>query len=474
MTTRWTRERVPIMEDNDAGRCMHGCYPADIDKIREIARTEGPEQAEQWIDDNQPSGEPHVGATHDEAHQRKIKISAGSQGIPVDAYIATVDNLDTKFDYTVKKVGEWLQANPGSQMHQEMQQRRQNAEQQINRVLSSLSDLYQQKHLLEHDLRTLEKKAEHFEDQDEDALKADFVDNVDQHTGRSSILQMQANDVFPSITADFYSMNSLDDLTDGHLSDLPEQEKAVLRKKWKLYQKWKEKFGSAVHDKVEDLQRRLDSVHTSIEQTENWIKPYVQTVKQMEGDPESRLEEMTDPYMMEGYASSVRGIKVVAHKPVRKAENDEGEEVVTHRAVITIDVAHISLGGSEQPQAPGQGAEVVIMDFSEYVVCEHIFDEVFQPQIEERENEVKRYVNSYVGDEIPGEIEKHTEKPFQPYDQSFLRELKINVMRWFGLGDAYFHPDPGDLNDHLLGPKFGGAAELYITLKYDIGLYVMK
>jgi predicted nucleic acid-binding Zn-ribbon protein len=462
------------MEDNDEGRCMHGCYPVDIDTIREIARTDGAEKAQQWLDENQPRGEPYVGADDDEPHQRKMKITAGSQGIPVDSYLATLSILENHHDYEVNKVQEWLQANPGSQLHQEMQQRRQQAEQQINRVLSSLSDLYQQKHMLEHDLRTLEEKQDHFEDKDEEALKGDFVDNVDQHTGRSSIVQMQANNVFPSITADFYSMNSLDDLTDGHLSELPEQEKAILRKKWKLYQKWKEKFGGAVDSKVEDLQRRLKSVKTSIEQTENWIKPYVQTIKQMEGDPEERLHEMTDPYMLEGYASSMRGMKVVAHAPVRTDEDDEGNSVVTHRDVVVMDVMHLSLGGTEQPQAPGQGAEVVIMDFKEYTVCEHVFNEVFKPQIEQREHEVKRYVNSFVGDEIPEEIEEHTDKQFVPYDMSFPKQLQRNVMRWFGMGDEYFHPSPSDLRTGLLGPAFGGASPLYIEIKYDIGLYVMK
>lgn len=454
---------------------MHGCYPANIDKIREIARTEGPGAAQEWIDENQPSGEPYVGATHDEPHNRLIKVSDATQGLPVDTYLATVDLLDTQFGYEVSKVGEWLHANPGSQLHHEMEQRRQQAEQQIGRTLANLEELYEKKELLEHDERMLEEKLEHFEDRKEEALKGDFVDEVDQHTGRASILQMTANDIFPSITADFYSMESLDDLKgDGHLSDLPEQEKAILRKKWKLYEQWKDRYADAIEDKVREVKRRLKSVETSIEQTENWIKPYVQTIQQMEGDPEAKVSEMSDPYMMEGYSSSVRGIKVICHKPVREAENDEGEDVVTHRDVVILDATHISLGGSEQPQSPGQGGEVMKINFKEYVVCEHVFQEVFQPQIDERKNEVKRYITEYVGDDIAPDIQKHTDKEYTPYDPSFLDELQRRLLFWAGKGDAYYHVDPSDLREGLLGPKFGGSAALYISLKYDVGLYVMK
>ncbi|MDY6777632.1 MAG: hypothetical protein SVU32_03135 [Candidatus Nanohaloarchaea archaeon] len=461
------------MEDGYGGRCMHGCYPTeDVDTVRKIARSEGPAAAEKYLRENQPQGEPYVGADEkaDPKHQRAIKVSAGSQGIPVDTYLSTLNRVENTHDYTVKKVSESLQAQPGSSIHQEFQQRRQQAEQRINQTLGSLADLYEQKHLLEHDIRKLEQKKSHFDDKDEDALKADFVDQVDQHTGRSSIIQMQANNVFPSITADFYAMKSLSDLTEGHLSDLPEQEKAVLRKKWKLYQKWKEQYGEAIGDKLDDLQKRL----TSIEETENWVRPYVQTLKQLQGDPAERVQEMTDPYMLEGYSSSMRHIKVICHKPVRFGENEEGEEIPTHRDVIVIDVAHISLGGTEQPQAPGQGAEVVQMDFMETTVCEHVFQEVFQPQIDEREEMVKRFVREFKGEDVPLELKQHTAKPFEPYDKSFPEELKHNVMRWFGLGDEYFHPDPSDLRGGLLGPAFGGPSPLYIEVKYDIGMYVMK
>ena len=454
---------------------MHGCYPADIDTIREIARTEGPEAAQDYIDDNQPNGEPYVGATHDEAHHRLIKVSDATQGLPIDTYHATVDLLDTQFQYNVAKTGEWLHANPGSQLHQEMEQRRQHAEQQIGRTLQNLEELYEKKELLEHDHRMLKQKLDHFKDQKEEALKGDFVDEVDQHTGRASILQMTANDIFPSITADFYSMEGLDDLKDGnHLSDLPEQEKAILRKKWKLYEQWKDRYGDAIQDKVDEVERRLKSVRTSIEQTENWIKPYVQTIQQMEGDTEAKVEEMEDPYMLEGYSSAIRGIKVICDKPVRKAENDQGDEVITHRDVVELDVTHISLGGSEQPQSPGQGGEVIKIKFKEYVVCEHIFQEVFQPQIHERQNEVKRYISQYIGEDAAPEVQEHTDKELVPHNPSFLDELKRRVLFWAGKGDAYYHVDPSDLREGLLGPSFGGSAALYISLKYDVGLYVMK
>ncbi|MDY6789206.1 MAG: hypothetical protein SVV03_04560 [Candidatus Nanohaloarchaea archaeon] len=460
------------MEDNDNGRCMHGCYPVDIDKIREIAREKGPEEAQEWIDENQPSGEPYIGAKKDEKHHRKFKIVAGGQGDPFDAYIATVDRLvDTPHDYTADVVHEWMHASPGSQLHQELMQRKREAQGQINQTLSSLSDLYQQKHLLEHDIRKLEQKQEHFEDKKEEALKADFVDEVDANTGRASILQMQSNDIFPSITADFYAMKSMEDLTSGHLKDLPEQEKAILRKKWKLYQKWKEKFGNAIDRKLKDVRARYKSVKTSITQTEEWIKPYVQTVKQLEGDFEEKVEELSDPYLVTGYSSLMRGLKLLAHN-VRNITDDGSP---AHRDVMIVEARHASLAGSDQPQRAGGGGTVMIMNFKEYLVCEHVFQEVFQPQIDAKENEVRRYIAGYKGEEVPEGVEEHTEKEFEPYKQSSGEKLLHSIYKMLGIGDEYYLRDPSSLRKGLMGPGFGGSGcPLYIEIKFDTGMNVMK
>lgn len=457
------------------GRCMHGCYPTPeggIEEIRRIARTEGPEAAQEFIDENQPDGEPYVGAGPDERHHRNMRLISGSQGDPFELYVAAVDRLtETPHEYTAQIVDEWMHASPGSQLHQELMQRKREAQGQINQTLSSLSDLYQQKHLLEHDIRKLEQKQEHFEEKNEEALKGDFVDEVDANTGKASIIQMQSNDIFPSITADFYAMNSMEDLTEGHLKDLPEQEKAILRKKWKLYQKWKDKFGNAIENKLRDVKGRLKSVETSIEQTEEWIKPYVQTVKQLEGDFEAEVEQVTDPYLVAGYSSLMRGMELITHDV--KRTNDEGE--VTHRDVVTLEATHMSLGGTDQPNRTGEGGTIMILNFKEYLVCEHVFQEVFQPQIEEKKNEVKRYIAGYKGEDVTDDIKEHTELPYEPYEKSIGKKLLHSIYKVLGIGDDYYIRDPSSLREELLGPGFGGSGcPLYIEIKFDTGLHVMK
>ncbi|MFB6076563.1 MAG: hypothetical protein ABEK12_00335, partial [Candidatus Nanohaloarchaea archaeon] len=280
-----------------------------------------------------PADEPYVlpqGDENDPVSEKKkwrtVSMSGVGQGHDYMGHLWVMDHIQTHYKYDANEVKEWIRATPESQVHQELIQRRQQAEQQINRTLSSLSDLYEDKQLLEHDRRKLQERMAHFEAAEdekeeaggyEDELKADFVDLVDQHTGRHSILQMQANNVFPSITADFYQMTGLDDLEDGPLEDLPENEKAVLRKKWKLYRRWKDQFRTAIESKLNDVERRLQSVETSIEETERWLKPYVEDMEriQMDGtfDEELGLGEALGEYLPEGYANVYRQAKMVCH-----------------------------------------------------------------------------------------------------------------------------------------------------------------
>ncbi|MDY6770268.1 MAG: hypothetical protein SVU88_04825, partial [Candidatus Nanohaloarchaea archaeon] len=95
---------------------------------------------------------------------RSISISDIGQGFDLGAHLQIVDHLVTYYRYEDPfKVTDWVQTTPQSQVHDEYVQRRQQAEQQVNRVLSNLTDLIEQKQLLEHDLRRLEERKEHFE-----------------------------------------------------------------------------------------------------------------------------------------------------------------------------------------------------------------------------------------------------------------------------------------------------------------------
>ncbi|MDY6768542.1 MAG: hypothetical protein SVW02_00330, partial [Candidatus Nanohaloarchaea archaeon] len=500
------------------GYCQHGCYPVDkrwhggsltgevdgeefainsIFDLREFIRRhgggrDGAMAAEAAIEEDSPAGEPYVlpdPSDQDDISRKKrgrgISISNIGQGFDYGAHLGIVDHLATYYKFSSPiKVREWVWTSPESQIHDEYVQRKQQAEQQINRILSNLQDLYEQKQLLEHDKRRLEERKAHFDRPDEqevagegyeDELKADFVDLVDQHTGRHSILQMQQNNVFPSITADFYQMTGLDDLSgDGQLADLPENEKAVLRKKWKLYEQWKQQFRTAVESRLQDVNRRLTSVQTSIEQTEDWIRPYVQDIKQIHPD-EGTFEEQMDVtedfsgYLMGGTANFMRRSKLVSNM-----DRSPGEEENRYRDVVIFRPFHAGTPNFEQPQQAGGGLIIYKMQFKELLVCEHVWQEVFQPQIEAKKNEVRDFIQQYVGEDVDisgqrsdildryGEVltdeERERVENAESRDQLHQVEIDINqrldnrVRRWkdrvrgfFGLYDEFHHEDPSEL-----------------------------
>lgn len=527
------------------GYCQHGCYPVDsrwhgggltaevdgeemeIDDIfdlrKYIRRVEanggdGPEAAEALLTDNTPAGEPYVlpDPGENDSIQRKMKgrgisISGVGQGFDMSAHLTWTDTMSTHYKFNGPiKVRDDIRTTPQSAIHQEMTQRRQEAEQQINRVLSNLSDLYEQKQLLEHDQRKLEARMQHFEAEEEsevagegyeDELKADFVDIVDQHTGRHSILQMQSNNVFPSITADFYQMTGLDDLTDGgQLADLPENEKAVLRKKWKLYERWKDQFRSAVESRLRDVNRRLNSVETSIEQTERWLKPYVQDIERIQTDFEGLLETEVGlgKYLPHGYANTLREMKLIGHMDRSPAEH-EG----LYRDVVVTSVLQAATPNPEQPQQAGQGLVIYKTGWTEILVCEHVWDEVFQPQIDAQAQQVQRKIREYQGEpEVPvgekreevlgtygdaltedererieeaataAELEEIEMDIIDRLKPGFLGRLASRVRKFFGSTDEFYHPDPSELRRQLMGPYF--PTQFYLDYKYDNDLYVMK
>lgn len=492
----------------EANFCKYGCYPVDktfyrgeglslkeidiadsdkeelrdnginkvsnIHELREVLKVPSAEfdTGQKIIDALQDNmsykyglGEPYVGPNVD---PRTLISITGSAGDPMSGYRFMVDMLDFRYDYDMRKVQEWLNITPQSQYYQDATQKRQQAEQQVNRVLSNLSDLYSDKHMLEHDLRKVKERVKSFDEAEkgkEEALKADFVDLVDSNTGRRSIEQMQVNNVFPTIMADFYRMTGREDLKDGgRLENLSESEKAILRKKWKLYQRWKDEFEGAVRQKQKDLQRRLNSVKTSIEQTEEWLKPYVRTIKQINETDKEVLDNLTDPLLTEGYSTSWRKIKLVGGIPVRT--DDSGN--ATHYDVLIINIKHLTLSGTEQPQSPGRGGEGLVLQFKEYLVCKHVYDLVFQRQIDKKKNEVQEYIKKYKGEIAPDEDEEEIKPVKKP------NRFKKSLMKSLGVIDKYWVPpeELSGLRKGMIGP--GHKTSLYLDMKYNYGMFVMK
>lgn len=471
--------------------CMLGCYPVDkmytdeatsvpyqklgIDRegsveiqcfadLKRFVNEYGPAKGQAILDEAHPAGEPYV-----YPGRKKLAIDSSTKGLPMNSYYYAIDILDYRYDYEVHKVKEYFNISPRSDFYENMIQKRQKAEQQVNRVLSNIADLYKEKHMLEHDVRKLKERVNSFEkakEGNDEGLKADYVDLVDVHTGRRSIEQMQVNNIFPTLVADFYMMESKDDLTgEGPLADLPESEKAVLRKKWELYERWQGEFKQAVENKLDDLQRRLRSVETSIERTEEWLRPYVRAMKDIETTEEADLDRMTSPHLVEGYSTYWRDIKIVAWKKVRSAGGKD-----THYNVVVLDIQHLDIADLERPGSLGGGAEVLLYKFKEYVVCKHVLDLIFKGQVEERKNEVERFVKRYKGEELPGEEEEKEEVE----EETWKDRAKKRLYHALGITDDYFvtKAEAQDLREGLCGPKH--PYPLYYDLKFHANMFVMN
>jgi len=222
---------------------------------------------------------------------KKAKVSSGSQGTPYTWILVAADSWDDDLDYEVNKTMEKIHVSPHNTMHDEFMQRKRQSEQRVNQTLGSLSDLRKQKHMLEHDIRKLRTRVEALREGDETQLKSDFVQLVDgagaggQGADEQAMRFLRDNDIYPTIVADFSEMDSLKDLQSeddggtGKIANLPANEKAILKKKFTMYEKWKDLYGSEVQRKLNELKSQLRNIERSLEQTKEWLQPYVRDIK---------------------------------------------------------------------------------------------------------------------------------------------------------------------------------------------------
>src|SRR6056297_383473 len=113
-----------------------------------------------------------------------------------------------------------------------------------------------QKELIKHDLRRLEEVQEHFKEDDEHVLKSDFVDLVDRQTEQLSLINMATSGKFPTIVVDFYKVENEGDIEDLEVSAT---EKGILKKKLRLFNFWKDRYGSEIEEKVKMLRKEYNS-----------------------------------------------------------------------------------------------------------------------------------------------------------------------------------------------------------------------
>ncbi|WP_347721516.1 hypothetical protein [Candidatus Nanohalococcus occultus] len=358
-------------------------------------------------------------------HFKKLKVSAGGQGTPYMVSWTCADSFDEDLNYSVHKTNEDIFVAPQSNLHQEFAQRKQQAEQRVNQTLSGFSDLKQQKHLLEHDIRKLRSRVEALNTHDDIQLKADFVELVDgagggaqQGSDEAPLKTLRDQNLYPSIVADFYEMDGLDDLRkkenledaekDGKLAKLPANEKAILKKKFVMYEKWKDLYGSEIQRKLKDLKAQLKNIERSIDETKNNLEPYVRDLAMINPNASHLLKGGMDFYpAIQGTASMRRDIEFICYKPLKKSEYDieviEDEDEATHFRVVVIHSVHVNLASGEQPNSPAGGPSSATVMYYPAVVCKHVFKNIIEPRIEKEKNRFQHMMDDYVGDFDPGD-----------------------------------------------------------------------
>jgi hypothetical protein len=257
-----------------------------------------------------------------EVSSKEITIK-GAVGFPTEIYFAIVDWL-SKEGYTIKKVTDWLEIPPRSPFYEEMLRRKQTIEQNVGRVLSMISETRKDVELIRHDLRRLREVQDHFRERDEHVLKSDFVDLVDRYTGHLSLIDMAISGKFPTIVVDFYRIRGEEEL---RTADVSETEKAILRKKFRLYEYWKKYYGREIKDKVKMLEAELNSKLSSIKVLEEMLAPYAKAARRIRA-AEAGYSGLDDPAMVEGYQTSVAGVELAAWRgisPTREFKYMPGE-----------------------------------------------------------------------------------------------------------------------------------------------------
>lgn len=347
---------------------------------------------------------------------KKIKVSAKSQGTPFAVVLTAADDLDEEKDYDVSRTEESIYVAPQSQLHDEFMQRKQQAESKVKENMRNISELMKQKHMLEHDIRKLRSRAEAMNEKDETILKGDFVELVDGAGGgqqggdEASLKFLRDQNIYPSIVADFNEMESLDDLKpaeerddekDGKLADRPANIKAILKKKYTMYEKWKDLYGSEVNRKLEDLKGQLKSIERSIDETKEWLEPYVKDMVQI-NKMGSNQDDITNYYEWKGNSSMERGLEFISYKPLVKEGGDvvvtDDEDEATHFRIIYIHGVHVNMASPSNPQSPAEGPSSGVVMWHPTVVCRHVWERFFKAKVEKYQNQTEELMKDYTGD----------------------------------------------------------------------------
>jgi hypothetical protein len=244
-------------------------------------------------------------------------------------YLSTISYL-TNMEFIVRKVDEWIEVSPAHKAYYDMVLgEKEKIEIKIKTVIDDMIRHISDLELIEHDLRRYREFLDYIEKNDEHSLKAIFIDQVDFYAGegapgRLSMSFMQQNNIFPTIIQDFFEMKSEEDLEKNErLKKLPKVEKDMLKTKWRSYQEWKSLFGNEVKNRYSRLKELVDSKKKMIEESREFIKPYIARHKLLEeGLSRERIRKsyISDVFHTVGEQTSREVIKVWAWKQFEPEE----------------------------------------------------------------------------------------------------------------------------------------------------------
>lgn len=357
-----------------------------------------------------------------EVLKRSVSLE-GEKGEGTNAYFGMVKYLGQK-NFKVKKKTDWLEINPRSEFYSKMLQQKQMIEQQVSRLLANITDMRKDIELIKHDLRKFQQVKEHFKSGDEEVLKSDFVDLVDKNTP-SSMLQLAAAGKFPTLVIDFFKLGSKEDIEKLKIS---ETEKSVLRTKWDLYQYWKKKYGKAIDERVKMLESEIKNRKASLENQKKTVEPYIKSAQQLREGEGKQGEHggLDDPFLVEGYSTTVSGIDLIAWKPVyRYATHEYMEEKEKKKFFIFMEIS------TRKKQK--QQREAMEFKIKGYLKSKPELDKEKQ-EIEDKKKELWKEIEEFRGErkeESETKNEPQTLKKFLKPFSIFSSKVLVPVSRLF-------------------------------------------
>jgi hypothetical protein len=252
----------------------------------------------------------------------------GPPGTASNLYFRLVYQL-LKWGWWTEKVDEWIEVSPtNKEYYERTMTTKQMLESTIKTGLTSAAQSVADFELMSHDIRRYKEILDYFAKNDEHALKAMFIDQVDVHTdipGQPIALRSIVGR-WPTIIADFQALNDKDlepkKIADEY--DISKAEAVILATKNRLYIEWKKLFGNAVKERYGLLKGLVTSRAKSIKEYKEWLKPYIARFKmtRLGGErPKERAATLRAFADITGMSTFANKIKVYAWKAMRISEH---------------------------------------------------------------------------------------------------------------------------------------------------------